>query len=90
MCQPGKLTARQLVVRFSDEEITMNKKSIIVCYLLWFFLGVFGVHKFYLGKTAMGVIYLLTGGLLGIGWFIDLFLIPFQVAAYNNNPYNRM
>jgi len=47
------------------------------------------VHKFYLGKTTMGIIYLLTGGLLGIGWFIDMFLIPFQVSAYNNRPYAR-
>ena len=67
----------------------MDKKSIFVCYLLWLFLGFFGVHKFYLGKTAMGVIYILTGGLFTIGWIVDAFLIPFQVAAYNNKPYNR-
>ena len=67
----------------------MNKKSVFVCYLLWLFLGFFGVHKFYLGKTAMGVIYILTGGLFTIGWIVDFFLIPFQVATYNNQPYNR-
>lgn len=65
----------------------MEKKSIVVCYLLWFFFGVLGIHKFYLGKNVMGVVYLLTAGLLGIGWFIDMFLIPFQVSSYNNNLY---
>ena len=38
---------------------------------LWFFLGVLGVHRFYLGHTGIGVLYLLTGSLCGIGWIID-------------------
>lgn len=65
----------------------MEKKSLLVAYVLWFFFGLLGIHKFYLGKTTWGVIYLLTGGVAGIGWFIDLFTLPFQVAGYNNNRY---
>ena len=61
----------------------MKEKSVLVTYLLWFFLGFFGVHKFYLGKTGWGVAYLLTGGLFVVGWVIDIFLIPGQVALYN-------
>ena len=61
----------------------MKKKSVLITYLLWFFLGFFGVHKFYLGKTWWGVAYLLTGGLFVIGWIIDIFIIPGQVALYN-------
>lgn len=65
----------------------MEKKSLLVAYLLWFFFGILGIHKFYLGKTVMGIIYICTGGIFGIGWFIDLFTLPFQVAAHNNRPY---
>lgn len=52
-------------------------------YLLWFFFGVFGAHKFYVGKVGMGVLYLCTGGLLGIGCFIDLFTLGNQVDIAN-------
>ncbi len=41
--------------------------------LLCLFLGRFGCHKFYEGNTRMGVLYLLTGGLFGIGCIVDFF-----------------
>jgi TM2 domain-containing membrane protein YozV len=44
-------------------------------YLLWIF-GFTGSHRFYYGKPISGTIWFLTLGLLGIGWLIDLFLIP--------------
>ena len=44
-------------------------------YILWIF-GFTGAHRFYYGKPVSGTIYFLTLGLLGIGWIIDLFLIP--------------
>ncbi|HIJ21045.1 MAG TPA: TM2 domain-containing protein [Deltaproteobacteria bacterium] len=46
-----------------------------VGYILWLF-GFIGAHRFYYGKTVSGIIYFFTLGLLGIGWIIDLFLIP--------------
>jgi TM2 domain-containing membrane protein YozV len=58
-------------------------KSKGIAYLLWFFLGVFGIHKFYLDKIAVGIIYLLTGGLFMIGWIYDLFTLGSQVDVYN-------
>jgi len=44
-------------------------------YLLWIF-GFTGAHRFYYGKPITGIIWFCTLGLLGIGWLIDLFLIP--------------
>ena len=44
-------------------------------YLLWIF-GFLGSHRFYYGRPISGTIWFFTLGLLGIGWLIDLFLIP--------------
>lgn len=44
-------------------------------YLLWIF-GFLGAHRFYYGKPVTGTIWFFTLGLLGVGWLIDLFLIP--------------
>ncbi len=42
---------------------------------MWIF-GFTGAHRFYYGKPVTGTIWFFTLGLLGIGWLIDLFLIP--------------
>ncbi len=44
-------------------------------YILWIF-GFTGSHRFYYGKPVSGTLWFFTLGLLGIGWLIDLFLIP--------------
>ncbi|RLB72319.1 MAG: hypothetical protein DRH07_04915 [Deltaproteobacteria bacterium] len=54
---------------------TYDTHHIIIGYILWLF-GFTGSHRFYYGKPLSGTIYFLTMGLLGIGWLIDLFLIP--------------
>jgi TM2 domain-containing membrane protein YozV len=46
-----------------------------VGYILWIF-GFLGAHRFYFGKPISGTLYFLTLGLLGIGWLVDLFLMP--------------
>lgn len=53
----------------------INSHSIPVGYLFWIF-GFTGSHRFYYGKPVSGTIWFFTFGLLGIGWLIDLFLIP--------------
>ncbi len=64
-------------------------KSQIVAFLLCLFFGLLGVHRFYLGYSGMGVLYLLTGGLFGIGWLIDLLLliIPGGLTPKGYNSY---
>lgn len=52
-----------------------NTHSLLVGYVLWIF-GFLGAHRFYFGRPVSGTIYLFTFGLLGIGWLIDLFLMP--------------
>jgi len=47
----------------------------LIGHLFWVF-GFTGAHRFYNGRPLSGVIRLLTAGLLGIGWLVDVFLIP--------------
>jgi len=51
--------------------------SKVLGYLLWIF-GFTGAHRFYYGRPVSGTIWFFTLGLLGIGWLIDLFLIPWM------------
>ena len=53
-----------------------------VSLLLCLFLGYFGVHKFYEGKIGMGILYLFTGGLFGIGAIIDFIVLLFKPKPY--------
>ena len=53
-----------------------------VAFFLCFFLGYFGAHKFYEGKIGMGLLYLFSAGLFGIGWLIDC-----VVLLCKPNPY---
>ena len=55
-----------------------------VAWLLLLFLGIFGVHRFYLGKIITGVLYLCTGGLLGIGVAYDVLTLNQQVEEAND------
>ncbi|MFC5050535.1 TM2 domain-containing protein [Rubritalea spongiae] len=55
--------------------MSTDTHSKAIGYILWIF-GFTGAHRFYYGKPITGVIWFFTAGLLGIGWLIDLFLIP--------------
>jgi TM2 domain-containing membrane protein YozV len=52
-----------------------SDKSRLVALLLCFLIGVFGVHRFYVGKIGTGLLWLFTLGFIGIGVIYDLILI---------------
>jgi TM2 domain-containing membrane protein YozV len=66
-----------------------NSKSKRTAYLLWLFLGWFGVHRFYAGETRKGAVQaLLTLSAIGfpvtfVWWLIDIFLIPDMINERN-------
>ncbi len=53
----------------------MKTHSKTIGYLLWI-IGFTGAHRFYYGRSVSGIIWFMTAGMLGVGWLIDLFLIP--------------
>jgi TM2 domain-containing membrane protein YozV len=71
-----------------------NGKNIVVAYLLWWFLGMLGVHRFYLDRPKSGVIQILLLALgwlpffigwvvLGIWWMLDAYFVYQYVNEYN-------
>ena len=69
--------------RYVDGPIDYN-----VAWLLLIFLGVFGVHRMYMGKWITGIIYLFTLGLFGLGWLWDLWTLNGQIDDINYRAVN--
>lgn len=65
-----------------EARVANQSRNILLAYVLWFFLGVFGAHRFYLGKMGTAILQLLfTLSVFGaiitvVWWVIDAFLIP--------------
>lgn len=69
--------------RAADAKYTTGNKDYTVSWILLTFLGIFGVHRFYLGKWITGLIWLLTGGLFLIGLLYDLWTLNTQIDEVN-------
>ena len=61
-------------------------KSYNLSWVLLTFLGIFGIHRFYLGKWLTGLLWLLTGGLLLLGVLYDYWTLNGQVDEVNGGP----
>jgi len=70
---------RQADFRFHGGNINYT-----VAWILLTFLGLFGIHRFYMGKWFTGIVYLLSGGIFGIGYLYDLWTLNDQVSLINS------
>jgi TM2 domain-containing membrane protein YozV len=69
---------RRADLRFREGRIDYN-----VAWILLTFLGLFGIHRMYMGKWISGILYLLTGGFLGIGVIYDFWTLNDQITIVN-------
>lgn len=69
------VTAPPKSTMYRNRVFVNETHSKLIGYILWLF-GFTGAHRFYYGKPISGAIWFFTLGLLGIGWLIDVFLIP--------------
>lgn len=70
--------------RHADLRFTAGPLDYNVAWILLTFLGFFGVHRMYLGKWVTGILYLLTGGLFGLGYIYDYWTLNEQLSQYNS------
>jgi len=70
---------REANLRFREGRIDYN-----LAWILLTFLGIFGVHRMYMGKWLSGVLYLLTGGVFLIGYVYDYWTLNDQIASTNS------
>lgn len=86
--QPLQRTAQQYIPPpqpFAPKN-NVSSRSWEVMLILCVFLGYFGVHRFYAGKSTSGLIYLFTFGLFRFGWIFDMILI---LAGYFTDSSSR-
>jgi TM2 domain-containing membrane protein YozV len=70
---------RKADLRFTSGTIDFN-----LAWILLTFLGLFGIHRMYMGKWISGILYLLTGGILGIGVIYDFWTLNDQITLVNS------
>ena len=71
--------SRNALVKKEDEREVGTAYLLIIPSLF----GFAGLHRFYTGRWVSGALWLVTGGLCGIGTVVDLFLLPRMVEDYN-------
>ncbi len=69
--------------READLRFTPGKLSFNAAWLLLTFLGLLGVHRFYMGKWVTGLVYLCSGALFGVGLIYDFWTLNDQVSLAN-------
>ena len=70
--------------RQADLRFEAGRLGYTVAWILLTFLGLFGIHRFYMGKWISGLVYLLTGGLFFVGYLYDFWTLNEQVSETNS------
>ena len=80
--------------KMSDKELimlnSMDFKDPTISLLLSVIVGGFGIDRFYIGDTGLGVLKLLTGGGLGVWWIVDMFVITGKTKTNNIKDFHEV
>jgi TM2 domain-containing membrane protein YozV len=70
----------------STAMVVRQERNVAIGYVLWLgcWFGICGLHRIYAGRWASGLLWLVTGGLCGVGQIVDLFFVPRMVSDYND------
>jgi len=71
--------------RQADLRFRTGRVDYTVAWVLLTFLGLLGVHRMYMQKWFTGIIYLLTGGVLGLGYLYDFLTLNNQITIVNSS-----
>jgi TM2 domain-containing membrane protein YozV len=71
--------------READGKYVPGELDYNLAWLLLYFVGFLGVHRFYMHKWGTGILWLCTFGLLGFGWSYDLCTLNAQISEYNQS-----
>ena len=71
------------LARRADRRYVSGPINYSLAWILLTFLGVFGIHRFYLGKWVTGILYLVTLGIFGIGLIYDFWTLNSQISELN-------
>ena len=71
------------VVSVPGKRENVSERKVLIAFLLAWFIGPLGIHRLYQGKWATGILYLVTGGLLGIGVIYDFWTLNDQLSEAN-------
>lgn len=69
--------------RQADRRYSQGEIDYTVAWILLTFLGLLGIHRMYMGKWVTGIVYLLTGGIFGVGVLYDFWTLNEQITAIN-------
>ena len=69
--------------RNMDSRFKKGESDYTLTWVFLTFLGVFGIHRFYLSKVWTGLLWLLSGGLFGLGYLYDLWTLNSQIDEVN-------
>lgn len=70
--------------RKADRKYKSGPIDYTVAWALQTFVGILGLHRFYMGKWVTGIIWLLTGGLVGFGVIYDYWTLNEQISERNS------
>ncbi|MBI5550506.1 MAG: TM2 domain-containing protein [Desulfobacterales bacterium] len=72
--------------RQADLRFRAGRLDYTTAWILLTFLGLLGIHRFYMGKWFTGILYLVSGGIFGLGYLYDLWTLNDQVTLINGQP----